>query len=264
MYTRSGNGKQQSLTQSVKTMERTKSTSSLSSTGGDGRVESLDDLFSRLQSRFDETDKNIEQSTSKLKDEISTLRADIQDFKMKCTSEVKQLSDSVSEIRSDVALDRERIMYAERSNDLLLSGVPYVAGENLSRIVSMIAAALGYTEDNVPLTTAKRLARIPIKPGSTPPIALQFAFKFVRDEFYIRYLKARNLSLQHIGFNVNSRVYLNENLTELGRKIKTQAINLKKSGKLHSVYTRDGAVFVKSDAKAEPQMIDSLDQLGPL
>lgn len=260
MFTRSGNGKQQPLTQSGKTMERTKSTSSLSSTAGDGRVESLDDLFARLQSRFDETDKHIEDNTSKLQGEISTLRADIQEFKTKCSVEVKRLSDAVSEIRSDVVLDRERIMYAEKSNDLLLSGVPFVIAENLDRIVGLIATALGYAEGGLPLVTAKRLARIPIKPGSTPPIALQFAFKFARDEFYARYLKMRNLSLQHIGFNVDSRVYLNENLTELGRKIKTHAINLKKAGKLHSVYTRDGVVYVKCDAKAEPQMIFSMDQ----
>lgn len=174
---------------------------------------------------------------------------------------MKRLSDAIVDVRSDIALDRERIMYTEKSNDLLLSGVPFASSEDLDGITGMIAAALGYAEGNIPLVTAKRLARIPIKPGSTPPIALQFAFKFVRDEFYVRYLKTRNLSLQHIGFNVNKRIYLNENLTELGRKIKSQAINLKKAGKLHSVYTRDGAVFVKVDAKAEPQIIHFMDQL---
>lgn len=94
-------------------------------------------------------------------------------------------------------------------------------------------ASLGYGEQDQPLISVKRLARIPIAPGSTPPIALKFAFKFARDEFYSRYLRSRKLTLEHLGFNVNKRVYLNENLTELARKVKTHAVKLKKAGKQH-------------------------------
>lgn len=262
MFTRSGSGKQQPLTHTIgKAMDKAKSASSQSLPGGEARVESLDDLLARLQSRFDETDKNIDENVNRLQNEIITLRTDIQDFKAKCSADVKRLSESVDVLRSDVSLDRERIIYTEKANDLLLSGVPFTAAEKLDRVVAMVADALGYDDGNSPLIIAKRLARNPIKPGSSPPIALQFAFKFARDDFYVRYLKTRNLTLQHVGFNVNKRIYLNENLTELGRKIKSQAINLKKSGKLHSVYTRDGAVFVKTDEKDDPQMIYSLEQL---
>ena len=92
------------------------------------------------------------------------------------------------------------------------------------------------------LLSSKRLARFPIQANTTPPIMIQFAFKCVRDDFYRRYLSSRNLSLIQLGFNVNQRVYINENLTEQGRRIKN----------LCAVFTKDGCVYVKTAVETEP------------
>ncbi|EDS32913.1 papilin [Culex quinquefasciatus] len=91
---------------------------------------------------------------------------------------------------------------------------------------------------------------------------LQFTFRAARDEFYRRYLSSRNLSLSHLGFSVNKRIYLNENLTELARSIKGSALKMKKDGKLHSVFTKDGFVQVKDRAEDEARPVHSVEQLA--
>lgn len=205
MYTRSASGKQQSLMQqSVLAPEKTKGLSTTVSAKGN-RIESLDDLFSRLQTMFDETNAKIDKCKIELQSEISTLREEVQQFKADCSIEVGRLADSIFELRSDVALNSERILCAEKANDLVLSGVPFTASENVDLIVRKTAMALGYGEHDLPLVSAKRLGRIPIAAGSTPLVALQFAFKLERNEFYSRYLRSRKLTLEHLGFNINKR-----------------------------------------------------------
>lgn len=197
-----------------------------------------------------------------LQAEISTLREDVQQFKLECTNNINRLSTSFTKIRADVHLNSERIRATEKSNDLLLAGVPYVTNEDVDTIIRKIAITLGYAEHNMPLIYSKRLAKIPIATGATPPIVLQFAFKFARDDFYRRYFSMRNLSLSHIGFNVVKRIYINENLTEEARKIKGKAINMRRSGALHAVYTKDGCVFVKPSKDDDAVLVRSMENLS--
>lgn len=68
--------------------------------------------------------------------------------------------------------------------------------------------------------------------------------------------------MNHLGFEVNKRIYINENLTEEARKIKTLAVKLKKTGKLSSVYTRYGIVYVKTCADTATKTIYAEDQLA--
>lgn len=232
----------------------------------DSHVESLDELLVRMQHMFDNTNTTIEATVESckrdLQAEINTLRADVHKIKTECSAEIKRLSDSVMDVSNDVRTNKQRFLASERKHDLLLSGVPYHAAEDLSGYVMRISSTLGYGNDCTPLIYPKRLAKPPIASGATPPIALQFAFKLAKDDFYNRYLSSRNLSLNHLGFEVNKRIYINENLTEEARKIKTLAVKLKKTGKLSSVYTRDGIVYVKTCADTAAKPIYAEDQLA--
>lgn len=228
------------------------------------QVENFNDLLARMQDMFENTNAKIDSCKKDLQVEISTLREDVQLFKSECTSEINRLSSSVTKMRADVRQNYDRIRAVEKCNDLLLAGIPYAANEDVNEISRRIAVALGYGEQNMPLIYAKRLARGQIVIGATPPIALQFAFKLARDDFFRRYFSVRNLSLIHVGFNVDRRIYLNENLPEEARKIKGKAISLRRSGKLHAVFTKDGCVFVKPAVDAEAVLVRSLEDLSEL
>lgn len=53
------------------------------------------------------------------------------------------------------------------------------------------------------------------------------------------------LSLNNVGISTGNRVYVNEDLGPRERKLRTKAIQLKRNGELHTVFSRNGLVFVK-------------------
>lgn len=230
----------------------------------DSQIDSYDDLVSRMQCMFDAANAKIEDKidtcVEELKSEISDLRDEVQRLKDECGRDIDNLAESVSQLKKDVNFNRGCIERAGRTNELLITGVPYTPDECLSVFVQKLSTVLGYQD--VPLIQPKRLARSPIAAGSTPPILMQFAFNISRNEFYSRYLATRNLSLLHLGFNVNTRIYINENLSEDARRIKVAAIKLKKTGKLHNVFTRDGIVFIKLHEGAAALPVQTIDQLN--
>lgn len=225
------------------------------------RVKGLNDFLIKMQHMFTVTNANIESCKLALRGEIATLREDVLQVKAECESKIDSLTSCVDELRMDIRCNSERVAVLEKRNDLLLYGVPYSPSEDLPGIVRTIGGLLGVRNLSAPFVQVKRFARAPIATGSTPPIAIQFAFKFVRDDFYRRYLASRNLSLAHLGFSENKRIFLNENLTGLGRKVKGAALRLKYRGKLHSVFTVDGCVYIKVAANSQAVPVNSLDEL---
>ncbi|XP_055642488.1 uncharacterized protein LOC129779201 [Toxorhynchites rutilus septentrionalis] len=214
-----------------------------------------------MEDLFKVTNNKIDSCIKDLKMEIFTLRSDVQQIKEESKGKIDQQAASIETVRADVSYNTERLAISENANDLLVSGVPYVSSENLTNITNAISVALGYTERNIPLVQAKRLARFPIQANAAPPIMIRFAFKCVRDEFYRRYLSSRNLSLTHLGFNMNQRIFIIENLTKEGRRIKNYAVKLKRSGKLFVVFTRDGCVYVKTVVDVEAGPVRSIHEL---
>lgn len=174
---------------------------------------SIDDLFDRMKLMIEDGNVKIEQKidgfNSTLVNEISTLRTDVKALKADCVQQFRDLKESFTNTQRDVRINQETIKRQEKSHDLLLTGVPYSTTESTNGFLHQIALALGYSEATVPLAYTKRLARIPIVPGTTPPILMQFAFKASRDEFFHRYLSTRSLSLVSLGFNVDRRIFVN-------------------------------------------------------
>lgn len=108
---------------------------------------------------------------------------------------------------------------------------------------------VGLAENPAPLVDVRRLRSGTQDDGL---ILLQFALRNNRDDFYSGYLQKRDLRLQHLGINSNRRIYVNENLAVAARKIKKAALQLKKSGKLSSVYSKKGIIHVKRTADQQP------------
>lgn len=98
--------------------------------------------------------------------------------------------------------------------------------------------------------------------GDSSLVLVQFALKNQQDDFYSAYLRRRDLQLNHLGFDSTRRVYVNENLTAAARKLKTAAIRLKKAGKLASVYTKLGIIYIKPTTAAQPTIILSEEELN--
>lgn len=236
----------------------------------DHGVESFDALLVRIKQMIDNGNANIEKkiecSNKALVAEISTLRDEVNQLKVEYARDFDSLSESHAKTAIEVRKNTDVAGRMQKSNDLLLTGVPFCADENTDDILKKVAAALNYGDSDVPPVFTKRLARIPIASGATPPILFQFAFRASKDDFFQRYFLAKKLSLLHLGFDVDRRIYLNENLTESARNIKGSALKLKRSGLIRNVFSKNGIIYVKplEDVPAQPIYdVVQLSDFGP-
>ncbi|XP_055534125.1 uncharacterized protein LOC129723748 [Wyeomyia smithii] len=211
------------------------------------RTDDFEELLGRMQMMIDEGNKRIERKIDdgnrSLMQEIGTLRCEMEKLRDDTSRDIIQLTEKFTKTELDVGTNRDAIARLENSADLLLTGVPYNPSENTSVFLFKVASALGYSDSDVPVVFSKRLARVPIAVGSSPPILFQ------------------NLNLSQLGFDVTKRVYLNENLCESARQLKGHALKLKKEGRIQKVFTKHGVVFVKTNADSPAEAIRNQDQL---
>uniref|UniRef100_A0A182PEZ8 Uncharacterized protein n=1 Tax=Anopheles epiroticus TaxID=199890 RepID=A0A182PEZ8_9DIPT len=186
--------------------------------------------------------------------------------------------------------------YGQRSNragDLLLIGVPAtVQGEGLRECYVRIARRLGYTESEIPIVHIRRLelgsasasdakpARYSVavldnlartRGGSKlrtdaavqpPAVHVQFVFRNARNEFYRRYQEGgragTGLALRDLGYDgPDGRVFVSENLTRGNVSLKAEAMRLKRDGKIKSVFTVNGQIYVKRTVDHRPELVTS-------
>ncbi|EDS28831.1 conserved hypothetical protein [Culex quinquefasciatus] len=74
--------------------------------------------------------------------------------------------------------------------------------------------------------------------------------------------KRNELILSHLGIDSTRRVFVSENLTFAARQIKRAALRLKEAGKLSSVFTKLGIIFVKRRKDQQAVAISTESQLS--
>lgn len=201
----------------------------------------------------------FQDSVSDIRNQISIVQNEIASLQTVYLQNVKKIAASVSAIEKD--LEKSRKERINRSNDLIVSGIPYVPNENLNDMVQNIAQHLGYENNNLPIVYATRLPKRTRKYRETTPVLIQFVTNLSREQFFRRYLAKRDLSLQHVGFNSRQRVYINENLSTVDRQIWRYACKLRNDGKLVRVHLKNGIVLVKRSNDNHSTPIHSMKQL---
>uniref|UniRef100_A0A182SXM0 Uncharacterized protein n=1 Tax=Anopheles maculatus TaxID=74869 RepID=A0A182SXM0_9DIPT len=184
---------------------------------------------------------------------------------------------------------------SNRAGDLLLIGVPATfAGDELRDCYVRIARRLGYTESEIPIVHIRRLdlgsssanikpsrysiavldnlartrvgklrAGVACDPAVQPPaVHVQFVFRNARNEFYRRYQEGgragTGLALEDLGYgDAGGRVFVSENLTRGNVSLKAEAMRLKRDGKIKSVFTVKGQIYVKRTIDHRPELVTS-------
>ena len=223
--------------------------------------------------------RSMMQQFTETKQLIDTVRTEIMDVNNKIDSVKIELKNDIKSVKDDcaakfqhhdVALDllntrvdgmSQKIGALQNRNELIISGIPFKNGENLHGTLNAIGKHLALSDPTTLMAQTRRM-----KPGGKSDgdglIVVEFALKATRDEFYSAYLRKRDLKLRNIGLDSDRRVYINENLSIEARKLKSAALHKKKAGKLASVYTKDGIVYVKTAAGGHPITIQTEDELN--
>lgn len=229
--------------------------------GDDNDDMTISQLASSISKQLACTKREISQQ---LYDEIHSLktdiRTDLEQMRSSLEKSVAELNCSVDRNRENILLNTDALSRSQLRNDLVISGVPFVREENLLEYFGKWCQTLGLIHC-LPNVDIRRLHKLAMVPGKSYMILVQFAITNQRNDFYLRYLKSRSLTLDQLGFSSKDRVFVNSNLTVPARAIKSKALLAKRNGELHSVTTRDGIVYVKKNSESESRRVGTEDEL---
>ncbi|EDS30699.1 conserved hypothetical protein [Culex quinquefasciatus] len=223
-------------------------------------VENITDLWRNMKKLLFNSNSRLEGKIDACKTSIDDLEEEFVALRKECGEQMEAVHHRVNSVEFGLQQTAEDVARLERASELIISGIPYQQTENLPQFFQNIATVLGY--DQPPIVDLQRLAKLPIAAGSAPPILCQFALRNVRNDFYRRYMTNRDLTLRHIGFDADKRIFMNENLTKLAREIRSQALRMKKAGIFAQVFTRNGAVYVKRQGQPTSELVQCVQQLS--
>lgn len=197
----------------------------------------------RLENRFDVMETKFDAKIDQLRDDI---KGDL-------TEEIRQNAADIASNREDIEVLQTHVQQLEneldrsrKAEELVVKGVPVLSNENCNILYTKIAMAIGYQNDSAPVVETFRLGKRTNSAGRAPPILVKFRSRWEKSEFFGKYLRFRNLNLSHIGFTLNERVFISENLTKYDQLIFAEALQLRRAKKIQSVYVSSGAVFVRA------------------
>lgn len=253
-----------------------------------------------ISNRMDSMEKNLAAMVdTKISEFAEVVNKNIQE-KIKCSEDIvnnkmSELEKEMSERRLDdcaeIATKVEGVIVAKllssnnvatesrldqlerqaRTNELVISGVPFVENENLEDILNDICKAIKFSGDANSIETYFRLPLGNVIKATannrrrTPSIIIRFWGADAKIEFFKRYLNTKNLSTNMIsGLSASARIYVNENLTRKNFGIFRLARQLKSDGKIFRFNSHNGRIFVKVQADSRLIGIDSQDHLNSL
>lgn len=150
--------------------------------------------------------------------------------------------------RAAICIDRnsDAIERAARSLDLTIRGVP-ASGNETPDALRALLVRLGDVL-KVPLDNERLMHVFRVKPRagtqSDHLIIARFGSVGVRHAFYNAYFARKTLGTRDLGFAVDQRIYVSENLTRNNSILRGKATALKKAGQIINFSTRDGIVRI--------------------
>lgn len=191
-----------------------------------------------LKNFTEEITKSVNRMVHEMQSQLATLRHLYE-------NKLKVLEQSLRYCVAACERNDEKYNRISRRNEFVVDGIPIKAGENLANYFSSMCLSLGYTDKHLPIADLYRTRSSSV--GTRTPIVIEFALCNQRDAFFRRYLHTRKLSLLQLGFDTDTRIYINESLTPSARRMLSDALAMKRNGKLRSAYTRSGVIYVESN-----------------
>lgn len=249
--------------------------------------ESVKEIDRRLSSKIDIIETNMPENIKNIKMEFETrfssVTSDINDRFANISSTTQSKCEEIEKLTKELAtnmdlvqdLNEARLHKLERDglrNELIITGVPIVMNENVSKLIGDICAALNC---NVMVSDVLSCYRIPPsrnkslrKNGRGGEISSSIILKMVGDwgknEIMSAYFHKKNLNTRDIGFDSATRIYINESLTKYNRSVFSAASDAKKSKSIFKCYTRNGLVHVQISEGGKIFRIESIAQLNHL
>ena len=180
----------------------------------------------------------------------------------------------ITALERDLAVVTEKLAVAEqrveeletqqKSDSVVISGVPEMANESTDGLVLDVGRAAGV---NLPADSLDKTLRLgQPKPGKARPILVKFATKKSRDQIYE---KRKELSAEKMRDSPSlskavGKVFISENLTPKNQHLLYVARQLRKRKTIWAAYTANGVVKIKKTEDSTAATIRDLSDLSDL
>lgn len=209
--------------------------------------------FEALEQRVnnqEETSSKLQEDFLAMKNEIATLKAELQ--------EAKVANDSTGSAElTTVKEELENLRQYSRNRNLVIDGVPPTTGENLKSLFINMGQCM---EISIDPKEIEAIHRLPAKPGSNraPSILVQVKSRPLRDNFIIE-AKKKKFTLPTLGYSSGTgNVFVSEHLTKFRSKLYYEARMVKRNYGFKYVWVKNGMVFLKKDDSSPSVLINSM------
>lgn len=224
------------------------------------QTEKLQSLFNSLSSKITEVegalikkiDTEVSALSSKVNDSAERIIA-LEDKHQRCEAEVEKLRLIVDKVEAQK-------IAPEVAADAVVFGLPYTDGENLKSAFNLLCLSIDFHSPQIrDIFRIKRTNN-----NSHSVVIIKFFTPIDRNRTlrafsdYRRRTKSA-VSLSAVGLEGNISIF--ESLVADTRKILQEAIRLRRAGKLVSVFTLRGAVYVRVNKGASATKIDKQNDL---
>ena len=140
-------------------------------------------------------------------------------------------------------VDAENLKQYLQRDLLEIHGVPVLEGKDTNGIVKQVTQLL-----NSDLELNKSDShRLPANAGSIPPIIVKFTRRDKQDRIYSLKRNLSTKSALELGFRQESRLFINESLTQKCRELLKEVKSFKRNKHFMFVWTKQGKVFLRKD-----------------
>jgi len=218
-------------------------------------IQTKDRELSELKISVDKTAKSNDALEKKLQATITSLKATRRD-----------LDEQFEEVdRLNEALDK--LEQYTRKNSLEFHGIPEHSYQSTEEAVLKLAAALDVQIAPNYIEISHKLKR---KSGDNAIIA-KCCYHKIKTKLYKQRTKLKNIKASDVfpGYaaaraRFNDRLFIKENLASYRRELVDSANRKRRDGCVHSIWTIDGKLFVKTSPEGNPVRIFTKDDLENL
>lgn len=186
----------------------------------------------------------------------------------------KQIEDENKLLKAEVTCLRNRLAAVEMDNCALqqeiyrkylyISGVPQVENENLNKIILDLASITNTNINNTNVISCRRDTTKSSKPNIHPQIVVELDTILTKDNFLANHKVHGPIFQQQINKNINNnnaKIYLNEYLSNMNKKLLYEAQQLKPKHNIKYVWTKNGNVYLRENDTSRIIRIKNLDQI---
>lgn len=231
------------------------------------RIAQMEDIMERaIQKLREQIQQDFDMFSETIRTEFSAVKARIRSIEEHLEvkdKEIEALTTSLQDVKKEVRLLQDRVEENELVNrlpSLVFSGKPFVRkprdanapeAEDVEKMVLSVVRE-NFRDLNI---SASDIARAHRLPGEQKVICrfVRSGRGSLRDQLYYRRLELKG-----------KEVFINECLTKRRAEIFGKLLSLKKSGKLFSVFSRNGQVFYTGEKFGKPTRVSSLEEIEKL